>query len=93
VKTLILTIVFLVLFNLLFSYYALRAWKNYSEKFFFYQKLLRDNLILTRKIESKLNYQELLRYAERKGFKDVSLEDVVGFREFLTKGQSSGKSE
>ena len=92
-KTLALIIILLVIFNLLFSYYALRAWKNYSEKFFFYQKLIRDNLILTKKIESELNYKELLKYARRRGFKDVSLKDVEGFREFLTRGQSSGKSE
>ncbi len=82
-----------MIFNLLYSYYALRAWKNYSEKFFFYQKLVRDNLILTKKIESKISYRALLRYAKRRGFKDVSPKDVEGFREFLTKGQSSGRSK
>lgn len=92
-RILILTILALVVFNLLYSYYALRAWKNYSEKFFFYQKLVRDNLILTKKIESKINYKALLRYARRRGFKDVSPKDVEGFREFLMKGQSSGKNE
>ena len=92
-KAIILAILFLVLFNLIFSYYALRTWKNYSEKFFFYQKLVRDNLLITKKIESELNYKKLLRYARRRGFKDVSLKDVEGFKEFLMKGQSNGKNE
>ncbi len=92
-KKLIVIILTLVLFNLFYSYYALRAWKNFSEKFFFYQKLVRDNLILTKKIEEKLNYNELIKYAKRRGFKDITPEDVEAFREFLTKGRANGRSE
>jgi len=69
----------LIILNLTFSWYALRKWKNYTEKFFLYNRLVSENLLLSKKIEEKLSYEELLRYAKMKGFKDISHEDIKGF--------------
>ena len=88
-KFLIASLVLIVL-NLSFSWYALRKWKDYTEKFFFYNKLVSENLLLSKKIEEKLGYEELLRYAKMKGFKDVSPEDIKGFLKIY---QPSSRSE
>ena len=89
----ILLIIFLLIFNLLYSLYSLRVWKDYTEKVLLYRKLQRENLILSKKIEDFFTYKRLKRYAKRRGFKDISPEDVEFFKEFLRKGLSSEKSE
>ncbi|GAB6065795.1 hypothetical protein JCM9492_08870 [Aquifex pyrophilus] len=87
---LFLLILLLIIFNILFSVYSLREWKEYTEMYFLYTKLTRENLVLLKKVEEKLSYDELIRYARKRGFKDVSPEDVKGFLEIY---QPSGKSE
>ncbi|WP_461831500.1 hypothetical protein [Aquifex sp.] len=87
---LFLLILLLIIFNILFSLYSLRQWKEYTEMYFLYTKLMRDNSALLKKVEEKLNYEELIRYARKKGFKDITPEDIKGFLEIY---QPSGKSE
>jgi len=79
----------LIFLNLLFALYALREWRAYSEKFILYRKLVKENLLLTKEVEKFLNYEELSRFARRRGFRDVKPEDVEGFREFLEKSPKS----
>ncbi len=87
---LFLLILLLIIFNILFSLYSLRQWKEYTEMYFLYTKLMRDNSALLKKVEERLNYEELIRYARKKGFKDITPEDIKGFLEIY---QPSGKSE
>ncbi|NPA32585.1 MAG: hypothetical protein GXO04_03050 [Aquificae bacterium] len=89
IKLLLISVLLIVL-NLTFSWFALRTWRNYTEKFYLYNKLTTENLLLLRDIEHEINYEKLLRYAKKKGFKDVSPQDVKGFLRIY---QPSARSE
>jgi len=84
--------IILILFNLLFSLYVLKEWKGYTEKFILYRELVKENTVLARRIEEKINFEELRKAARRWGFRELSPEDVEGFREFLRRYQPSGRS-
>jgi len=77
----------LIALNLGYALYALKEWRGYTEKFVLYRKLLKENMLLSKELERALSYEELLRYARRKGFKDATPEDVERFKELLKTGR------
>jgi len=84
----LLTIVLIIL-NIVYSVYSMRVWKDYTEKFYFYTELVKENMLLAKEVHEKINYRKLLEYAKKHGFKDVSPQDIKGILEiYLTNERS-----
>ncbi len=77
VKALLISALFLFLINAIFSAYAVKVLKEYSENVKTYKKIREENLKLRVEIEKMLNMEKLEEYAKRKGFKEFSWEEFV----------------
>ncbi|WP_164930644.1 hypothetical protein [Aquifex aeolicus] len=88
----IILITFLMVFNLVYSIYSLRVWKEYTESFYFYSHLVKENMLLMKEVHERINYRKLLKYARKHGFKDVSPKDVKGILEIYLTSEKSEQS-
>ena len=88
-KVCIVLSIFLIVFNLAYSVFSLKVWKDYTESFYFYSQLVKENTLLMKEVYEKINYRRLMEYAKRHGFEDVSPKDVKGILEIYLTSEKS----